>query len=71
VTPVPPLVVRGRPFDLSEARLMGIVNASPDSFYDGGLHPTVEARVKLAVDLVEQGADVVDVGGQSGITGVP
>jgi dihydropteroate synthase len=71
VTPVPPLVVRGRTVDLAEPALMGIVNATPDSFSDGGLHPTTEARVKLAVDLVDQGAAIVDVGGQSGITGVP
>jgi dihydropteroate synthase len=67
----PPLVVRGRPVDLSEPVLMGIVNATPDSFSDGGLHPTTETRVELAVDLVEQGATIIDVGGQSGITGVP
>jgi dihydropteroate synthase len=67
----PPLVVRGSPVDLSEPVLMGIVNATPDSFSDGGLHPTTETRVELAVDLVEQGATIIDVGGQSGITGVP
>src|ERR671918_349686 len=50
---------------------MGIVNATPDSFSDGGLHPTTEARVELALDLVAEGAAIVDVGGQSGITGVP
>jgi dihydropteroate synthase len=71
VTAVPPLVVRGRTVDLAEPALMGIVNATPDSFSDGGLHPTTEARVKLAVDLVDEGAAIVDVGGQSGITGVP
>jgi dihydropteroate synthase len=68
---VPPLVVRGVKVDLSEPLLMGIVNATPDSFSDGGRHSTTEARVQLAVDLVEQGAAIVDVGGQSGITGVP
>jgi dihydropteroate synthase len=67
----PPLVVRGRVIDLAEPALMGIVNATPDSFSDGGLHPTTEARVGLAVELVEQGATMIDVGGQSGITGVP
>jgi len=67
----PPLVVRGRPVDLNEPALMGIVNATPDSFSDGGLHPTTEARVELALDLVGQGATIIDVGGQSGITGVP
>jgi dihydropteroate synthase len=71
VNPVPSLVVRGRTIDLAEPALMGIVNASPDSFSDGGLHPTTESQVKLALDLVAEGAAIVDVGGQSGITGVP
>jgi dihydropteroate synthase len=71
VSAIPTLVVRGRAIDLAEPQLMGIVNTSPDSFSDGGLHPTIEAQVKLALDLVEQGAAIVDVGGQSGITGVP
>src|SRR5690606_32781362 len=43
----------------------------PDSFSDAGLTRTVAERVALAVDLVGQGAGIVDVGGQSGITGVP
>jgi dihydropteroate synthase len=71
VSEPPPLVVRGRAVDLTEPALMGIVNATPDSFSDGGLHPTTEARVELALELAEQGATIVDVGGQSGITGVP
>jgi dihydropteroate synthase len=50
---------------------MGIVNATPDSFSDGGLHPTTEAQVDLALELLAQGAAIIDVGGQSGITGVP
>jgi dihydropteroate synthase len=71
VSTPPPLVVRGRAVDLTEPALMGIVNATPDSFSDGGLHPTTEARVELALELAEQGATIIDVGGQSGITGVP
>jgi dihydropteroate synthase len=70
VSEPPPLVVRGHPVDLTEPALMGIVNATPDSFSDGGLHPTTEAQVELALDLVGQGATIIDVGGQSGITGV-
>jgi len=57
--------------DLSEPVLMGIVNATPDSFSDGGVYPTTEARIGLALELADQGATIVDVGGQSGITGVP
>ena len=46
-------------------RVMGIVNVTPDSFSDGGLHATAESAVAHGLDLVAQGADVVDVGGES------
>jgi dihydropteroate synthase len=51
--------------------LMGIVNASPDSFSDGGRHPTLRSRVMLARRLLDAGADVIDIGGESATTGVP
>jgi dihydropteroate synthase len=49
--------------------LMGIVNASPDSFSDGGVHPTLDDRVVLAERLLQDGADILDVGGESATTG--
>jgi dihydropteroate synthase len=51
--------------------LMGIVNASPDSFSDGGLHATLDARLELARELVAAGADILDIGGESASTGRP
>jgi dihydropteroate synthase len=51
--------------------LMGIVNASPDSFSDGGRHPTLDSRLALAGELLEAGADILDVGGESASTGRP
>jgi dihydropteroate synthase len=51
--------------------LMGIVNATPDSFSDGGVHATLEARVALAGELLGAGADVIDIGGESGRTNLP
>ena len=51
--------------------LMGIVNASPDSFSDGGRNRTVEGRVKLASELLAAGADILDIGGESASTGRP
>jgi dihydropteroate synthase len=68
---VPPLVARGQTIDLSRPLVMGIVNASPDSFSDGGDHEGVQAQAALAEELLDQGADLLDVGGQSGITKVP
>jgi dihydropteroate synthase len=50
---------------------MGIVNATPDSFSDGGVHRTLEDRVALAAELLAAGAQVIDIGGESGVTGVP
>ena len=44
---------------------MGIVNVTPDSFSDGGRHDTVETAVAHGLRLVEQGADWLDVGGES------
>lgn len=46
-------------------RVMGIVNVTPDSFSDGGLHPSAEHAVACALQLVEEGADILDVGGES------
>jgi dihydropteroate synthase len=54
-----------------EPWLMGIVNATPDSFSDGGMHPTLEARVALASELTAAGARLIDVGGESGVTNRP
>jgi len=51
--------------------IMGIVNATPDSFSDGGVHRTLEDRVALAAALLEAGAQIIDIGGESGVTGVP
>jgi dihydropteroate synthase len=51
--------------------LMGIVNASPDSFSDGGRYRTLSDRVALARELLCQGADIIDVGGESASTGRP
>jgi dihydropteroate synthase len=48
--------------------LMGIVNASPDSFSDAGAYPDLDARVALARELLAAGADIIDIGGESGIT---
>jgi dihydropteroate synthase len=45
--------------------MMGIVNATPDSFYDGGRHDSVDAAVAHALKLIKEGADIIDVGGES------
>lgn len=50
---------------MTRPRVMGIVNVTPDSFSDGGRLGSVEAAVAHGLRLVEQGADLLDVGGES------
>ncbi len=50
---------------LDRPRLMGIVNVTPDSFSDGGKHPTPQAAIDHAFRLEEEGADIIDVGAES------
>ncbi|KQY71045.1 MULTISPECIES: dihydropteroate synthase [unclassified Brevundimonas] len=50
---------------MSRPRVMGIVNVTPDSFSDGGRLASVEAAVAHGLRLVERGADILDVGGES------
>jgi dihydropteroate synthase len=61
----PQLDCAGRVLVLDRPRVMGIVNVTPDSFSDGGEHATVDAAVTHALRLVEEGADILDVGGES------
>lgn len=61
----PQLDCAGRIVVLDRPRVMGIVNVTPDSFSDGGEHATVEAAVAQGLRLVEEGADILDIGGES------
>ena len=61
----PTLDCAGRLLKLDRPQVMGIVNVTPDSFSDGGAHDTTEAAVAHALKLVEEGADLLDVGGES------
>ncbi len=51
--------------DLRQARVMGIVNVTPDSFSDGGKHATVRAALEHCEQLLKDGADILDIGGES------
>ena len=55
----------GRTLRLDRPRLMGIVNVTPDSFSDGGAHFDVDAAIAHGLRLAEEGADILDVGGES------
>lgn len=45
--------------------IMGILNATPDSFSDGGSFDRVDEAVKRAIEMVDEGADIIDIGGES------
>lgn len=51
--------------DLSQPRVMGIVNVTPDSFSDGGKYKSTDEAVEHALALIEEGADILDIGGES------
>lgn len=70
-TPARTLRLRDRTVTIDRPWLMGIVNASPESFSDGASVGDAGRQVELGAQLIEQGADVLDVGGESGVTGIP
>jgi len=51
--------------DLSTPQVMGILNITPDSFFDGGRYPTVDDALKQAEKMVSEGAAMIDIGGMS------
>ncbi|WP_353234049.1 dihydropteroate synthase [Diaphorobacter ruginosibacter] len=57
--------------DLNRPKVMGIVNVTPDSFSDGGSHDSVPAALAHCEALLEQGADILDIGGESTRPGSP
>jgi dihydropteroate synthase len=61
----PQLDCAGRVLVLDRPRVVGIVNVTPDSFSDGGEYASVDAAVAHALRLAEEGADVLDIGGES------
>jgi dihydropteroate synthase len=64
----PTMVLRARHAALNlggRVHLMGVLNVTPDSFSDGGLYLRPSAALDRALDMVEHGADIIDVGGQS------
>ena len=57
---------RGIPLEIGKRTyLMGILNVTPDSFSDGGDHNDIERAVAFALEMISEGADIIDVGGES------
>ena len=57
--------------DLARPQVMGIVNVTPDSFSDGGAHASTHAALQHCEELIRQGADILDIGGESTRPGSP
>jgi dihydropteroate synthase len=57
--------------DLAQPRVMGIVNVTPDSFSDGGAHASTQAALRHCEQLLKEGADILDIGGESTRPGSP
>ena len=61
----PPLALGSRTIRLDQPQVMGILNVTPDSFSDGGQHDTLEAGRAHAAAMLEAGAAIIDIGGES------
>lgn len=59
------LICRDRQLDLSRPAVMGVLNVTPDSFSDGGEYLDAGAAVERALEMVDEGAGIVDIGGES------
>lgn len=69
--PVPSLAGRQCRVDLSTPRLMAVLNVTPDSFSDGGRYLEPRAAVAQGLKMAEEGADILDIGGESTRPGAP
>ena len=56
---------KGKILDLQEPKIMGILNITPDSFYNGGEHEKMDNAIAAADKMIEEGADILDIGGIS------
>lgn len=60
------LCFRGFEFDFTKRTyIMGVLNVTPDSFYDGGRYYSLDSAIRRGIELYEEGADILDIGGES------
>jgi dihydropteroate synthase len=62
---IPTINCAGRELRLDQPRIAGIINVTPDSFSDGGAHFDASAAIAHGLQLVDEGADLLDIGGES------
>lgn len=60
--PAQSINAKGKLISFDKPQLMGILNVTPDSFYDGGRHTTVENAIQKSRQLITEGADIIDIG---------
>lgn len=56
---------KGKLLNLEEPKVMGIINITPDSFYDGGKNNSLENALRIAEKMIDEGVDIFDIGGSS------
>jgi len=61
----PPIKLKNSILDFSSPRICGILNITPDSFYDGGVYTEKQKAVERVYQMIEEGADMIDIGGES------
>ena len=64
------ITCNGKLIDLTTPKIMGILNLTPNSFYDGGQHNNIDAALKQTEKMISEGATFIDVGGASSKPGV-
>ncbi len=60
-----PLKLKNYTFDWQRPYIMGILNCTPDSFSDGGKYNTTEKALERTLQMIQEGADIIDIGGES------
>lgn len=59
------MLIGNKNFDIKKTYIMGILNVTPDSFSDGGKYTETDKALKHALSMIQDGADIIDIGGES------
>lgn len=57
--------IGGKQLNFNSPHVMGILNVTPDSFSDGGKYPTANAAAEYGIEMIDKGAEIIDIGGES------
>lgn len=57
--------IKGKEFNFNTAYVMGILNVTPDSFSDGGKYLSPDTAAEYGIEMIDKGADIIDIGGES------